>query len=157
MSGIGNIGEIQIIDFLKKEVGYAIYLPLKDVGIDFIGVKSNKFFQFQIKTSTFQKNSYFWFDIHKHKMVYGRNIFYVFICYTMSRHNMMGKSRNFLVIPSLDLKKWINNNQIPLKKGSDTILNIFVYPDVENQKWIFKNKGQEIDWTKYWNNFKQLK
>ena len=116
MSGIGNIGEIQTIEVLKKEKGFAIYLPLKDVGIDFIGVKKGIFFQFQIKTSTFQKNKYFWFDLHKNKMVYGKNVYYIFLCYTMPRHNMMGKAKNFLIIPSLDLRKWILSKRIPLKK-----------------------------------------
>lgn len=157
MSGIGNIGEIQTIDFLKRELGFAVYLPLKDVGIDFIGVKKDSFFQFQIKTSTFQKNSYFWFDLHKHKMVYGKNVYYIFVCYTMPRHNMMGKAQNYIIIPSLDLKRWISSGEFPLKKGSDSVLNIFLYPKVTEKKWAFRNKGKEIDWTKYWNNFKSIK
>ena len=152
MSGIGHIGENQVMDYLKKEKRMAIYLPLKDIGIDFIGVKKNKFYQFQIKTSTFQKNSYFWFDLHKSKIIYGKNIYYVFVCYTLPKHNLMGKSKNFLLIPSLAIKKWIDNKEIAFKKGNPDILNIFLYPDLENKKWVYKNKGKRIDWTKYWNN-----
>ena len=61
MSGIGHIGEIRVIEFLHKKKDMAIYLPLKDRGIDFIAVRKNHFYQVQVKTSMFQKNSYFWF------------------------------------------------------------------------------------------------
>src|ERR1035437_7556244 len=130
MSGIGNLGEIQTIDFLKKEFGFAIYLPLKDIGIDFIGVKRDSLFQFQIKTSAFQKNRYFWFKLNKRKMVYGKNIYYIFVCYTMPRHNMMGKAKNYIIIPSFDLKKWILSSRIPLEKGSNSVCQIFLHPDI---------------------------
>jgi hypothetical protein len=37
MSGVGHIGELQSITEFEK-TGYAIYLPMKDKGIDFIAV-----------------------------------------------------------------------------------------------------------------------
>ena len=78
-----------------------IYLPLKEKGIDFVAVKSGKFYEIQVKTSMFQKNSYFWFDLYKSKMVYSKNTFYVFVCLTMSRRQFMNKANNCIVIPSL--------------------------------------------------------
>lgn len=153
MSGIGHIGELQTIDFLKKKKGMAIYLPIKDVGLDFVGVKNNILYQFQIKTSTLQKNSYFWFDLYESKMVYDKNVYYVFVCYTMPRRKLMGKSQNFFVIPSLILKKWIESGDIAYKGKQKNILNIFLYPNFKTGFWQYKNKGKQIDWTEYWNDF----
>ena len=136
--------------------GFSIYLPMKDKGIDFIAVKNNKFTQVQVKTSKFQKESYFWFDLHKSKMVYSENTYYVFVLYVLPRRKMLKKAKNYLVIPSLDLKELIESGEIVLKQGSDNILNIFVYPDEENNKWVYRNKGKEINLTKYWNNFSEL-
>ena len=42
MSGIGHIGELQVIDELQKNQKLEVYLPIKDKGIDFIGVGNNK-------------------------------------------------------------------------------------------------------------------
>lgn len=155
MSGIGHIGELQAISQMEKE-DFAIYLPMKDKGIDFIAVKNNKSTQIQVKTSKFQKESYFWFDLHKSKMIYSENTYYIFVLYVLPRRKMLGKAKNYLIIPSLDLKEMIETGAIALKKGSDNILNIFVYPDEENKKWVYKNKGQEIDLTRYWNDFDDL-
>ena len=55
MSGLGHIGELQIIDDLQKNHKFEIYLPLKDKGLDFIGLKNNSSIQVQVKTSKFQK------------------------------------------------------------------------------------------------------
>ncbi len=155
MSGIGHIGELQTIGQMEAE-GYAIYLPMKDKGIDFIAVKNNRSTQVQVKTSKFQKESYFWFDLHKSKMIYSANTYYVFVLYVLPRRKMLGKAKNYLVIPSLDLKEMIESGDIVMKNGSDNIMNIFVYPDEESGKWIYKNKGQELDLTKYWNQFDVL-
>ena len=155
MSGIGHIGELQAITEFEKS-GYAIYLPMKDKGIDFIAVKENQSTQIQVKTSKFQKESYFWFDLHKNKMVYSANTYYVFVLYVLPRRKMLGKAKNYLVIPSLELKKLIENGDIALKKGSENILNIFVYPDESNNSWLYKNKGKVVDLTQYWNNFESL-
>jgi hypothetical protein len=153
MSGIGHIGEIRIIDFLKKKKGMAVYLPLKDKGIDFIAVKRDSFYQIQVKTSMFQKGSYFWFDLYKHKMVYSKDTFYIFVCITMNRRQFMGKANNYVILPSLKLKKWITSRDIVSKQGDNSCLNIFLYPDKERKRWVYRNKGKELDWTPYWNNF----
>ena len=155
MSGIGHIGELQIISQMEKEK-FEIYLPMKDKGIDFIAVKNNKSTQIQVKTSKFQKASYFWFDLYKNKMVYSENTYYIFVLFVLPRRKMLGKAKNYLIIPSLDLKEMIESNNIALKQNSDNILNIFIYPDEENKKWIYRNKSKEIDFTKYWNNFTSL-
>ncbi len=157
MSGIGHIGELQVIDVLQKEQKIEIYLPMKDKGIDFIGVSNNNSIQVQVKTSKFQKNSYYWFDLNKSKMVYTTNTFYIFVLYVLPRRRMMGKSKNFLVIPSLDLEKHIKTKSIVSKKGDENILNIFIYPDLEKQRWVYKNKDSSIDLTEYWNNFDLIK
>ena len=70
---------------------------------------------------------------------------------------MMGKSKNYLVIPSLDLKEYIKNKSIVSKKNDDNCLNIRIYPLLDEEKWIYKNKGSELDLTKYWNNFDLIK
>ena len=157
MSGLGHIGELQIIDDLQKNHNFEIYLPIKDKGLDFIGLKDNYSIQVQVKTSKFQKNSYYWIDLHKNKMVYSKNTFYIFVLYVLPRRKMMGKRKNYLIIPSLDLKKMIQNKSLSTKKTDSNILNIFIYPDLENSKWIYKGKGKMVDLTKYWNNFNTLK
>jgi len=90
-------------------------------------------------------------------MVYSENTFYVFVLYVLPRRKMMGKSKNFLVIPSLDLKEFIENKYIVSKKNDDNCLNIFIYPLLDEKKWIYKNKDSEIDLTRYWNNFDLIK
>ncbi|WP_372777388.1 hypothetical protein [Litorivivens sp.] len=152
MSGIGHIGELQAISEFES-VGYAIYLPMKDKGIDFIAVKNNRSTQIQVKTSKFQKESYFWFDLHKSKMIYHENTYYVFVLYVLPRRKMMGKAKNYLVIPSLDLQSMIESGSIVSKQGNENILNIFIYPDESEKTWKYKNKGQEVNLTKYWNSF----
>ena len=157
MSGVGHIGELQIIDVLEKQHNFHIYLPMKDKGLDFIAQKENLSIQVQVKTSTFQKERYYWFDIDNNKMIYSSNTFYIFVCYVLPRRKMMGKNRNFLIVPSLDLKEMISNKLIESKKNAPNIFNIFIYPDEKENKWIYKNKGKELDFSKYLNNFNFLK
>lgn len=157
MSGVGHLGELEVIEFLRKVKKHEIYLPLKDKGIDFLSVSKNNFYQIQVKTSMFQKNSYFWFDLYKEKMIYSKNTFYIFVCKSLGRRNFMGKNHNFLVIPSLNLRKWIKEKRLTEKKNSAEVLNIFIYPDFNEKKWIYKNKGSSLDLTQYWNNFNQIK
>ena len=47
MSGIGHIGELQVIDELQKKQKLEIYLPIKDKGIDFIGVGKSRINNYQ--------------------------------------------------------------------------------------------------------------
>ncbi|MDB4140128.1 hypothetical protein N9746_06425 [Candidatus Thioglobus sp.] len=157
MSGIGHIGELQVIEEFAKKHKFEIYLPMKDKGIDFIGVHNNSSVQVQVKTSKFQKSKYYWMDLYKNKMIYSENTFYVFVLYVLPRRKMMGKSKNFLVIPSLDLKEYIENKYIVSKKNDDNCLNIFIYPLLDEKKWIYKNKDCELDLTRYWNNFDLIK
>ena len=153
MSGIGHLGEIEVINHLRKDEGFAIYLPIKDKGIDFVAVKNNVCCQIQVKCSMFQKNSYFWFDLKKNRMIYSDNTYYVFVMFTLPRRRFMGKAKNFLIIPSLTIRDWIRNGKFVTKKGDPNIINVFVYPDLENRRWLYRNKGKEIDVTSYWNNF----
>lgn len=157
MPGVGHLGELEVIGCLRKEKKHDIYLPLKDKGIGFISISKYNFYQIQVKTSMYQKNSYFWFDLYKKKMVYSKNTFYIFVCKSLSRRNFMGKKQNFLIIPSLMIKNWINNGQLAEKKNYPGVLNIFIYPDFKSRKWIYKNKRKKLDLTKYWNNFKLIK
>ena len=157
MSGLGHIGELQIIDDLQKNHNFEIYLPIKDKGLDFIGLKNNKTIQVQVKTSKFQREKYFWFDLHKNKMVYKKNTFYIFVLYVLPRRKIMGSRKHYLIIPSLDIKKMVEKKSIVSKKNDPNVFNIFINPDIENKKWIYNNKGKTIDLTKYWNNFKLLK
>ena len=155
MSGLGHIGELQTIEHMEKEA-FAIYLPMKDKGIDFVAVKNNKSTQVQVKTSKFQKNSYFWFDLSIKKMVYSENAVYVFVLYVLPRRTMLGKAKNYLVIPSMDLKQLIEQGELATKQGNDDIINFFIYPYENEKKWVYRNKGKEVDLTKYWNNFSVL-
>lgn len=157
MSGIGHLGELQVIDELQKKHKIEIYLPLKDKGIDFIAVGNNNAVQVQVKTSKFQKDKYYWFDLYKSKMIYSKNTFYIFVLYVLPRRKMMGKNRNFLIIPSQDLKTMIEKESIATKKDDDNCLNIFVYPLEKTNSWEYRNKGKSIDLTKYWNNFDIVK
>ena len=116
MSGIGHIGELQVINELQNNQNVEIYLPMKDKGIDFIGVGNNNSVQIQVKTSKFQKEQYYWFDLYKNKMIYSENTFYIFVLYVLPRRKMMGKSKNFLIIPSTDLKNYVSENFVPKKK-----------------------------------------
>ncbi len=157
MSGVGHLGELEVIDYLRKNLGHEIYLPLKDTGIDFMSTKNEKSFMVQVKTSIFQKNSYFWFDLHKNKLRFSRNIYYIFVCKSLGRRKFMQRKHNFLVIDSLQLKRWIKSGTIPTKKNNDNILNFFIYPNEEEKTWMFRNKGKTIELTSFWNNFSNFK
>ena len=156
MSGIGHIGELQVINELQKNQNVEIYLPMKDKGIDFIGVGNNNSVQIQVKTSKFQKEQYYWFDLYKNKMIYSENTFYIFVLYVLPRKKMMGKSKNFLIIPSTDLKNYVSENFVP-KKNDKNCLNLFIYPNEKDRTWIYKNKGSTLDLTSHWNNFSPIK
>lgn len=145
-----------MMELFQKTYKMEVYLPLKDTGIDFVLVGKNKAFQVQVKTSMFQKESYFWFDLYKQKMRYGANIVYVFVCMTLNRRTFMGKKQNFFVVPSLLIKEWIDSHMLASKKNNDDCLNIFVYPDFDNKKWMYRNKGKQIDWTPHWNSFQSF-
>ena len=156
MSGIGHIGELQVINELQNNQNVEIYLPMKDKGIDFIGVGNNNSVQIQVKTSKFQKEQYYWFDLYKNKMIYSENTFYVLVLYVLPRRKMMGKSKNFLIIPSTDLKNYISENFVS-KKNDENCLNLFIYPNEKDKTWIYKNKGSTLDLTSHWNNFSPIK
>ena len=153
MSGIGHIGELQVINVFQRRQNVEIYLPMKDRGIDFIGVHNNKSIQIQVKTSTFQKEKYYWFDLYGHNMVYSKNTFYIFVLYILPRRKMMGKSKNYLIIPSLDIQSYISKGIFVPKQNNENCFNVFIYPNEKDKTWIYKNKGKSIDLTKYWNNF----
>ena len=57
MSGLGHIGELQVIEHLQSKENFTVYLPMKDKGIDFIAVKNNLSTQVQVKTSKYQKTA----------------------------------------------------------------------------------------------------
>jgi hypothetical protein len=154
MSGIGHIGELCMIEEFQKKINAEVFLPIKDVGIDFVAIINNNHFQIQVKTSMFLKQSYFWFDLYKSKMKYTKNTFYVFVFASLPRHTFMGRNKNYLIIPSLHIKKWIDNDEILPKAGNKNVFNMFVYPNLELKKWHYKNKGKEKDLTEYWNNTK---
>ena len=156
MSGIGHIGELQVINELQNNQNVEIYLPMKDKGIDFIGVGNNNSVQIQVKTSKFQKEQYYWFDLYKNKIIYSENTFYIFVLYVLPRRKMMGKSKNFLIIPSTDLKNYVSENFVP-KKNDENSLNLFIYPNEKDKTWIYKNKGSTLDLTSHWNNFSPIK
>ena len=86
-------------------------------------------------------------------MIYSENTYYIFVCATLQRRTFMGKRKNFLVIPSLKIKEWIGKRILVTKKGDNNILYIFIYPDIDEKQWTYKNKGKEINLTEYWNNF----
>ena len=156
MSGIGHIGELQVINELQNNQNVEIYLPMKDKGIYFIGAGNNNSVQIQVKTSKFQKEQYYWFDLYKNKMIYSENTFYIFVLYVLPRRKMMGKSKNFLIIPSTDLKNYVSENFVP-KKNDENCLNLFIYPNEKDKTWIYKNKGSTLDLTSHWNNFSPIK
>ena len=76
-------------------------------------------------------------------MRYDENTHYIFVCRGISPKNFMGKQANVLIVPSLEIKKWINNNLVAPKKSDPNILNIFIYPDEENKTWTYRNKGKK--------------
>jgi len=156
MSGVGFLGELDVIEHLAKQRKHEIYIPLKDKGIDFVSTKNQNFYQIQVKTSMFQKGSYFWFDLYEEKMRYSPNTLYIFVCKVLERRQFMGKSHNFLVIPSLQIKRWAADGKIARKKGARGVFNIFIYPDFKSKKWFYRNKGKKINLTAYWNNFDRL-
>ena len=159
---IGVLGELQVIDYLEKKLKLENYLPMKDRGIDFISIRKDKFYKVQVKTSKFQKNSYFWFDTVLDKMIFSNNTVYIFNCFVNERRTFMGKKRNFLIIPSQTIKSWLNTKKLHIakkKKSSNEktdVIRWYIYPDFKNKKWIYKgnSKVEEklIDLTNFWNN-----
>ncbi len=157
MADIGTLGELEVMEYLSKVKGCSVYVPLVDRGIDLIAVARKSFYQIQVKTSKFQRASYFWFDLHERKMVYTRNTYYIFVCKIPGRHKLMGKKSNFIVVPSLKIRGWIAQGAIARKQSDREIFNIFIYPDDAKRTWTYKNKKRNIDFTPYWNRFEPIK
>ena len=150
MSGIGMLGEISAIEVFRRE-GYEVYIPFKDIGIDFLALKNNKVFRLQVKTSKFQKGKYFWFDLYKSKLVFQESVFYFFVFYHGERRTFLGSKKNFLCVPSMQIQDWISQNKLPSKKGNNDVINFFVYPDFKNKVLLFKNKSSILDLTSFHN------
>lgn len=144
------------MEHVAKMLKLPVYLPLKDTGIDFVAGRGERYYVIQVKTSTFQENSYFWFDLHRHKLVVRANTLYVLVCYTLPSHTFMGSRNNFLVLPSENLQEWVTPSRIPPKAGNPGIFNIFVCPDEAMRTWTYRNKGCELDWTRFWNNWEPV-
>ena len=68
----------------------------------------------------------------------------------------MGRTQNYLGIPSPKLQRRIDSGDIVSKEGNDHCSNAFVYPDHEQRRWLYRNKGRSLDWTMYWNSLAPL-
>ena len=98
MSDIGHLGALKAMDLLRKKLRMDIYVPLVDEGVGFVAVRQDSFYRTQVKTSMFQRNSYFWFDLCKNRIIYSENTIYSFVC-TTQRAPVHGSNTELLGDP----------------------------------------------------------
>ena len=77
MSDIGALGELKAMDLLCNRLRMEVYVPLADKEVDLIALRQDRCYRIQVKTSMFQRNSYFWFDLHKNRMACSEDTLYI--------------------------------------------------------------------------------
>jgi len=102
---IGSAGEHRVISELLFREYNASTISV-DEGIDIVATKNNKLFNIQVKTSNENKFNRYVYDIRK--MSFDRfgsgNTFYIFV--------LMGNQTNFLILPSSEIEKNIQEKNI---------------------------------------------
>lgn len=127
-------------------LGYDVFTPYVDVGIDLIAKVDRKYVSIQVRESKFYPDEeVYWQEIRKGPFDQnkGENTFYVFVLRRRAEIN-------YLVVPSL----WIDEH-------GDKF-----YFDVKNRKWFFyfklengkalETRKSQLDLTPFLNNWNQL-
>jgi Holliday junction resolvase len=102
---IGSAGEHRVVSELLFR-GYNASTMSVDEGLDIVATKDNKLFNIQVKTANENKFNKYVYDIRKisfEKFDAG-NTFYIFI--------LRGKETNFLILPSMEIEKNIQQKNI---------------------------------------------
>jgi len=102
---IGSAGEHRVVSELLFR-GYNASIMSVDEGLDIVTTKNNKLFNIQVKTANENKFNKYVYDIRKisfEKFGSG-NTFYIFV--------LMGNQTNFLILPSTEIEKNIQEKNI---------------------------------------------
>jgi len=163
-------GETIVAEQLMKHLPeYDFYFPLKDTGVDILGVhkKTNKVLKFQVKESRYyEKEEHSWHqesvkNLDENK---GRCDYYIFVTYIPShllpRQQKPSFKTDFIIISMSELLKRVSK-KTPTKSGKHAFY--FRY-DFENnsiveirQKGKVWDKDKDFDYSKFRNNWDQLK
>jgi len=102
---IGSAGEHRVISELLFH-GYNASTMSVDEGLDIVATKNDKLFNIQVKTSNENKFNRYVYDIRKMSFdKFGSgNTFYIFV--------LMGNQTNFLILPSSEIEKNIQEKNI---------------------------------------------
>ena len=144
---------------------YQVFFPansqLKDVDLIVYNLKNGKTKTVQVKGSrTYEQNGdyYSWNKVKKNSIFNPTNIvdFFIFVIHlpkiTKTKRRI---GQAYLVIPIKELKK--KAKQKKLRKGGDYHFQFWI-DEKKKQAWDYNNpKNEEIDFSKYLNNFNLLK
>jgi len=141
-----------ILDNIKDS---EVYFPLHDIGTDLLIVRGKKLVAVQVKesryyTTTEWKGSrgHSWHQIHKKKFLRDKLKldFYIFLTYLprFGEHRLSAFENKFLIVPTLDLEKLIENKPSGIKEIYSFYFNF------EGKK-IVEKRDTITDYSEYLN------
>jgi hypothetical protein len=147
-------GEVLTAEAILEHVkGAEIYFPLHDIGTDLLVMKESSHISIQVKESRYftekgrkgVKGSS-WHQIHKRKFQRDRNKvnFYVFLTYLprFGEHKLVSFENKFVVVPTKDLEKLIENKP----SGEKEIYSFYFNFD---GKKVVENRNEVTDYSEY--------
>ncbi len=142
---IGTAGEHRVVSELLFRGLNASTMSV-DEGLDIVATKENKLFNIQVKTANENKFNNYVYDLRKisfEKFGTG-NTFYIFV--------LRGKETNFLILPSMEIEKNIQQkNILSVAKGQRYRINL----SIRDEKLYLGNKNNDVSF--YFNNWDLIK
>lgn len=142
---IGTAGEHLVVSELLFR-GYNASTMSVDEGLDIVATKTNNLYNIQVKTANVNKFNRYVYDIRKisfEKFGAG-NTFYIFV--------LRGKKTNFLILPSMEIEKNLQQKNILLvNQGKRYRVNLSIKQD----KVYLGNLNNDISF--YFNNWNLIK
>lgn len=138
---IGSAGEHLVISELLFR-GYNASRMSVDEGLDIVATKDNKLFNIQVKTANENKFNKYVYDIRKisFERFGAGNTFYIFV--------LRGNSTNFLILPSLEIEKNIQQKNV-LVVGNEKRYRINL--SIKNDRIYLGNLQNDVSF--YFNNW----
>jgi len=154
---------------IQKFKDYDFYFPLKDKGIDILGVhkKTNKTIKFQVKESRYYaKEKHSWHEESVKNIDENRERcdFYIFVTYIPSyllvNQEKPSFKTDFIIVPMKELLRR-TKRKTPTKKGKQAFY--FSYDFEKNKVLEIRQKGKvwkddhDFDYTSFRNNWEIIK
>lgn len=139
-------GEVITAETLLKNLkDCGVYFPVRDVGIDLLGVNGKKHVSIQVKESRYYPQQISWHVIFRKKFVRDKEKvdFYVFLTYLpkIGEHKIKFENK-FIIVPTSDLERLIKEKKVD-KRGRYSFCFSF-----EGNKVVDKRENS-VDYSEY--------